>query len=129
LFYVGITRAQDRLYLLRAFRRRQAGVSTLSEPSPFLDDLPPDHIEGIHPNRYAWDQVSFQRKTRWDTSTPPETRSRYEKGMRVRHPKFGEGTVRSTQIEFGDEEVTIEFDDGETKHLVASMANLKILRN
>jgi DNA helicase-2/ATP-dependent DNA helicase PcrA len=127
LFYVGITRAQDRLFLLRAFRRRQAGVSTLSDASPFLDDLPPDHIEGIHPNRYAWDQVSFQRKTRWDEPKTRETKSRYQAGMRVAHPKFGEGTVLSTQLEFGDEEVTIVFDDGETKHLVASMANLDIL--
>jgi hypothetical protein len=47
--------------------------------------------------------------------------------MRVAHAKFGEGTVLSTQIEFDDEEVTIVFDDGETKHLVASLANLEIL--
>lgn len=127
LFYVGITRAQDRLYLLRAFRRRQAGVSTLSEASPFLDDLPPDHIDGVHPNRYAWDQVSFQRQTRWTDSNVSEAPSRFQAGMRVAHPKFGEGTVLSTQIEFGDEEVTIAFDDGETKHLVASLANLEIL--
>ncbi len=127
LFYVGITRAQDRLFLLRAFRRRQAGVSTLSDASPFLDDLPPDQIEGIHPNRYAWDQVSFQRQTRWRESALPEARAHFHAGMRVTHPQFGEGTVLSTQIEFGDEEVTIIFDDGETKHLVASLANLEIL--
>ncbi len=127
LFYVGITRAQDRLFLLRAFRRRQAGVSTLSDASPFLDDLPPDQIEGIHPNRYAWDQVSFQRQTRWRESAVPETQAHFQAGMRVAHPQFGEGTVLSTQVEFGDEEVTIIFDDGETKHLVASLANLEIL--
>jgi len=127
LFYVGITRAQDRLFLLRSFRRRQAGVSTLSDASPFLDDLPPDQIEGIHPNRYAWDQVSFQRQTRWRESAVPEAPADFQAGMRVAHPQFGEGTVLSTQIEFGDEEVTIVFDDGETKHLVVSLANLEIL--
>ena len=127
LFYVGITRAQDRLFLLRAFRRRQAGVSTLSDASPFLDDLPPDQIEGIHPNRYAWDQVSFQRQTRWRDSPAPEPQAHFQAGMRVAHPQFGEGTVLSTQVDFGDEEVTIIFDDGETKHLVASLANLEIL--
>lgn len=127
LFYVGITRAQDRLFLLRAFRRRQAGVSTLSDASPFLDDLPPDRLDGIHPNRHAWDQVSFQRQTRWEDAAPTRTQAHYQAGMRVVHPKFGEGTVLSTQIEFGDEEVTIVFDDGETKHLVASLANLEIL--
>ena len=103
------------------------GLLDLVAVRPFLDDLPPDHIEGIHPNRHAWDQVSFQRQTRWDGPKPRETKSRYQAGMRVAHPRFGEGTVQSTQIEFGDEEVTIIFDDGETKHLVASMANLEIL--
>jgi DNA helicase-2/ATP-dependent DNA helicase PcrA len=127
LFYVGITRAKNRLFLLRAFRRRQAGVSTLSDASPFLDDLPPDHIEGIHPNRYAWDQVSFQRQTRWRESTIPESQAHFQAGMRVVHPQFGEGTIISTQVDFGDEEVTVIFDDGETKHLVASLANLEIL--
>jgi len=127
LFYVGITRAQDRLFLLRAFRRRQAGVSTLSDASPFLDDLPPDRLDGTHPNRHTWDQVSFQRQTRWEDATPPRPQAHYKAGMRVAHAKFGEGTVLSTQIEFDDEEVTIVFDDGETKHLVASLANLEIL--
>jgi hypothetical protein len=47
--------------------------------------------------------------------------------MQVRHPKFGEGVVLETLIERGDEEVTVEFADGETKHLVASMARLEII--
>ena len=127
LFYVGITRAKDQLYLLRAFRRRQAGVATLSDASPFLDDLPPEHIEGVHPNRHAWDQISYQRKTRWNASVSRPRQTRFQAGMRVTHPKFGEGTVLSTQIDFDDEEVTIVFNGGETKHLVASMANLEIL--
>ena len=127
LFYVGITRAQDRLFLLRAFRRRQAGTSTICDASPFLDDLPPDRIEGVHPSLHAWDQVSYQRQTRWEDSIVAQPQARFQVGMRVAHPKFGEGTVLSTQIDYDDEEVTIAFDGGETKHLVASLANLEIL--
>ncbi len=40
LCYVGITRAKDRLYLLRAFRRTQYGRTEFSEPSRFLADIP-----------------------------------------------------------------------------------------
>jgi hypothetical protein len=47
--------------------------------------------------------------------------------MRVRHPTFGEGIVTATQIDLGDEEVTVEFEGGDAKHLVASLAGLIIL--
>ena len=40
LLYVGMTRAKDRLYLLRAFRRSLYGDSSVSMPSRFLKDIP-----------------------------------------------------------------------------------------
>ena len=40
LFYVGITRAKKRLYLLHAFRRSFMGQSTVNPPSRFLEDIP-----------------------------------------------------------------------------------------
>ena len=46
LCYVGVTRAQKRLYLLRAFRRGFWGGSGPSDPSRFLEDIPRDLIEG-----------------------------------------------------------------------------------
>ncbi|TMD55782.1 MAG: ATP-dependent DNA helicase PcrA, partial [Chloroflexi bacterium] len=45
LAYVGITRAQQRLYLLHAFRRHLYGSSQLAQASRFLGDLPQDDIE------------------------------------------------------------------------------------
>src|SRR5207244_7074093 len=44
LAYVGVTRAKDRLYLLRAFRRAQMGTSGHNPPSRFLKDLPPELV-------------------------------------------------------------------------------------
>jgi DNA helicase-2/ATP-dependent DNA helicase PcrA len=127
LFYVGITRAQDRLYLVRAFRRRQAGASMMSDPSSFLEDIPPDLVQGNLTTSSTWDQLSYQRQTTWEPPARTPQKSRYQPGMQVRHPKFGEGVVLETLIERGDEEVTVEFADGETKHLVASMARLEII--
>ncbi|OGO50457.1 MAG: hypothetical protein A2W37_11500, partial [Chloroflexi bacterium RBG_16_63_12] len=46
LMYVGMTRAKDRLYLLRAFRRSLYGDSSLSNPSRFLDDIPDRLLAG-----------------------------------------------------------------------------------
>ena len=45
LFYVGVTRARDRLYLTHADRRWRAGSGGESSPSPFLDELPEDPVE------------------------------------------------------------------------------------
>jgi DNA helicase-2/ATP-dependent DNA helicase PcrA len=127
LLYVGITRAEDKVFLLRAFRRRQAGVSTLSEPSRFLEDLPPDLVEGDLSIQQTWNQVHYRRQTRWNREIKPSVEPKYQPGMRVRHPTFGEGIVMSTQIDLDDEEVTIEFAGGEIKHLIASLAGLTIL--
>ena len=46
LFYVGITRAMDRLYLVRAFRRSAGAGGGLMDPSRFLRDIPP-HLLGV----------------------------------------------------------------------------------
>jgi DNA helicase-2/ATP-dependent DNA helicase PcrA len=124
LFYVGITRAQDRLYLVRAFRRRQAGSSMMSDPSSFLEDIPPDLVQG---NLGTYDQLAFRRQTTWEPPVSTPKKSRFQPGMQVRHPRFGEGVVLETLMDRGDEEVTVEFTDGETKHLLASMARLEII--
>ncbi|MBI5033051.1 MAG: UvrD-helicase domain-containing protein [Chloroflexi bacterium] len=50
LCYVGITRAKERLYLLRTFRRSMYGNSETSEPSRFLNDIPPKLVNGKQPS-------------------------------------------------------------------------------
>ncbi len=126
LFYVGLTRARDRVILLRAFRRRARGVSTLTDPSRFLDDLPADMLEGDLIGMRTPAQDEYFRETRWQGRAPVPTQARFQAGMRVVHPQFGEGIVLETQLEFDDEEVTVNFEEVGIKHLVASMADLEI---
>jgi DNA helicase-2/ATP-dependent DNA helicase PcrA len=127
LFYVGLTRAKDRLFLVRTFRRRAAGISSMGEPSRFLLDIPADLVEGDHAGILTPAQASFQRQTRWESpvSAPPTTR--YRVGMHIRHPKFGEGIVMSSRLDGDDEEVTITFASQGVKRLAASLAKLDIL--
>ncbi len=127
LFYVGVTRAMDRLILVRAFRRRIAGPSTLAEPSRYIDDLPPDLVEGVRLDRFSWENRTFQAETSWDPVNREPVEPRFKVGMRVHHGTFGEGIVINTKLDRDDEEVTISFESGETKHLVASLAMLEIL--
>jgi DNA helicase-2/ATP-dependent DNA helicase PcrA len=127
LFYVGITRAMNRLFLIRAFRRHAAGVSSLTEPSRFLEDLPADRIDGAAPNRLTRARSVYERQTRWEGRSPTTIESSYRAGMRVRHPSFGEGMVLESRIADGEEELTVQFELCGLKWLAASLASLEIL--
>jgi DNA helicase-2/ATP-dependent DNA helicase PcrA len=127
LFYVGLTRAKDRLFLVRTFRRRAAGISSMGEPSRFLLDIPADLVEGDHSGVLTAAQASFQRQTRWESSTTAPATTRYRVGMHIRHPKFGEGIVMSSRLDGDDEEVTITFASQGVKRLAASLAKLDIV--
>lgn len=67
LFYVGITRAKDRLYITYAFRRTTYTGSMAGERSPFLADIPPelfrDETSGL-----SWmrEEAQYRSVTRWD---------------------------------------------------------------
>jgi DNA helicase-2/ATP-dependent DNA helicase PcrA len=127
LFYVGLTRAENRVIVVRAFRRRVGGVFTVSDPSRFLDDLPADLVEGDLLGMGLRAQATYARQTRWESPAPRPSGPRFAMGMRVRHPSFGEGVVMETMLHSDDEEVTVEFERGGVKRLAASVAPLEIL--
>jgi DNA helicase-2/ATP-dependent DNA helicase PcrA len=129
LFYVGITRAMDRLYLVRAFRRREFGSSTISDPSRFLDDIPPDLVEGDLTSDVTAAQAFYDRQTNWEASYSANPEPKYSAGMRVEHPTFGEGIVLESRVDGGDEEVMVSFESVGEKHLVASLAGMEILED
>jgi DNA helicase-2/ATP-dependent DNA helicase PcrA len=126
LFYVGITRAMDRLYLVRSFRRRYYGSSTISDPSRFLDDIPTDLTEGNWASTAPQGEIIFRRDTSWPQEELEPVEARYKAGMHVSHPTFGEGIVMESRVDHDDEEVVIAFVDEGIKHLLASMAPLEI---
>ena len=99
----------------------------LSEPSRFLLDLPPALIDGDLPGPHNWTETTYRQQTTWEAPHKKPIEPRFRAGMRVRHPVFGEGIVISTQVDFDDEEISIEFVDAGLKNLVASMANLEIM--
>jgi DNA helicase-2/ATP-dependent DNA helicase PcrA len=128
LFYVGITRAKDRLFLLRVFRRRTFGTSSIAEPSRYLEDFPPDLVEGDISGILTREQTTFRKQTSWDFQPhAEELEPQFGVGMRVKHAAFGEGIVMSSRIDQDDEEVTIAFEDYGIKILVASLAGLEKL--
>jgi DNA helicase-2/ATP-dependent DNA helicase PcrA len=127
LFYVGVTRAEERLFLVRAFRRRFAGASDLTKPSRFLEDIPPDLLEGDLGTTNTWERRTYEDDTTWEPQVEAPSEPSFQAGMRVRHEAFGEGIVLGAEINFDDEEVTVEFEEHGVKHLVASLARLEVL--
>ncbi len=134
LAYVGMTRAKERLYLLRTFRRATWGRSELSEPSRFLKEIPKRLTTNGKNNAPS---SARERASRWagtsQTKRRPtlddilEENTHYKSGQKVLHPQFGEGTVIASLPTKDDEEVIVAFPGKGVKKLLASFANLKIL--
>jgi DNA helicase-2/ATP-dependent DNA helicase PcrA len=153
LFYVGVTRAKDHLFLTYTFRRALYGESMVSKPSDFLADIPAELLEGSPAKvRSLRDREGYRKMTSWDVDpsvervAPPSSYSstmrerskvipfpgrgkpmKYQAGMRVMHPKLGEGIVISSKPSNDDEEVEVRFEKFGIKRLLASFANLLIL--
>ena len=140
LLYVGITRAKDRVYLVRANRRSTFGGYDDQYPSPFLDDIPEDLIKRQGQRRSNWDSgyVQSYRPKTWNIGTtgihsaPPTTSApiieqRFHPSDHVRHPIFGDGIVMDSRIQDSDEAVDVFFESVGFKRLAASLAKLEIL--
>ena len=132
LAYVGITRAEQRLYLTRAIARNWWGRPSFHKESRFLGEIPAELIEWRRNERAAMASVTPAQER---MAQRPGTRSPGNRpvpslapGDMVTHDKFGLGTVVSTDG-FGDQaEAKIDFGaDYGVKHLVLRYAPLEKL--
>ena len=152
LCYVGLTRAKDKLYLTWARARRRGGELRPGIPSRFLRAIPPGIIEerrttslwapdwgGTAGRRYG--SAGEKPRASWSGSygaaarpapVPPEDEvsqdsPRYVKGERVRHRRFGSGTIQGLTGTGRDLKVTVAFDDEEVgvKQLLVTYAGLE----
>jgi DNA helicase-2/ATP-dependent DNA helicase PcrA len=131
LFYVGITRAKDRLYLIRSVQRGGRGYAEETFPSRYLDDLPTDLIQGRSrtgkmlrgraPSETSWSLPSGPK-------TAPVIEAKFRAGTRVQHPTWGEGIVLNSRVQDGDELVDVVFESVGIKRLATSLANLTIIK-
>ncbi|HGJ5858000.1 DNA helicase II [Arsenophonus nasoniae] len=122
LAYVGLTRAMEKLTLTYAESRRLYGKEVYHRPSRFIAELPTECIEEVRLRATVSRPISHQR-----LGTPINRNdSGYALGQRVRHPKFGEGTIINLE---GDGErcrLQIAFQGEGIKWLVAAYAKLEL---
>jgi DNA helicase II / ATP-dependent DNA helicase PcrA len=149
LFYVGITRAERKVYLTHARGRRRMGERVSCVPSSFLKPLPSELVE-----RRETPQVERQGRAydRWDSRrsgyrrrseatardifgndpgglvidySESQDAPRFIKGERVRHPEFGAGTIRELSGFGRDLKAVIEFEEVGRKKVMVRYANLQ----
>jgi DNA helicase-2/ATP-dependent DNA helicase PcrA len=150
LCYVGLTRAKDKLYLTWARARRRGGELRPGIASRFLRAIPPGIVEERRTTslwapdwnaggrsdrrsaRSAWGvyEPSVDPSAHQSASAPEEVSQdtpRYVKGERVRHRRFGSGTIRGLVGTGRDLKVSVAFDDEEVgiKQLLVAYAGLE----
>ncbi|MGD0877880.1 MAG: UvrD-helicase domain-containing protein [Anaerolineales bacterium] len=132
LFYVGITRAEDRLFLLRAQRRGGRGFSDETIPSRYLDDIPAELLSGeSRGGGHSFRSNGHLPAPTWLRSEPIATltEAKFRAGMRVSHPSWGEGMVLDSRLQDNDETVDVVFESVGIKRLAASLAKLSVLKS
>ncbi|MDR3284519.1 MAG: ATP-dependent helicase [Treponema sp.] len=126
LFYVGITRAKDELYLTACARRRIYGRTEFCDPSPFLYEIDRDLVSiiGNPPPDFAG--------SRGGTAPPdPEQQAllnQWPKGARLFHDDYGYGTVVSRSVNNGEVVIKVVFENGGEKHFMPKYQEAALLR-
>jgi DNA helicase II / ATP-dependent DNA helicase PcrA len=87
LAYVGITRAQQRLFLAHAWSRQLFGSTNYNPPSRFIDEIPPELIEqiGAVSGRSTYGRQSYRARDEWSDPPPYRRVDRDSNGDAERH--------------------------------------------
>ena len=130
LCYVGMTRAQERLYLVHAVSRFHNGTLRRATPSRFLGDVPDGDLSRPAAAREAGLTARERRAAlaaRQAEDEPQDDQPQepvYRPGDRVAHAQFGRGVVVSCALVPGDQQVTVAFEERGVKKLMLSFAPL-----
>jgi len=148
LFYVGMTRAEQKLYLSSARFRRYFGNmdQQVSEPSRFLSEIPQELVEEVGERRrkpvLKYEGTSYNtvdavmkvlggaQKQSTPSYKPPAGKNKpagtWTLGTRVKHAKYGYGTILRTEGSGDDLKLTVSFISHGLKKMIAKYAELEI---
>lgn len=145
LCYVGMTRARERLLLVNAMTRSIYGETTVNRTSRFINEIPEELMKDDRPRRSVPSEYERPEKPQITYASmqgfgmkPPKrtlysqhnepTKSKlnvdYVPLMRIRHDKFGDGTITEVAGTGGSMTVTVDFDICGRKRFAAAYAPL-----
>ena len=124
LCYVGMTRAMEKLYITYAEMRRLYGQDKYHKPSRFIRELPEECLDEVRMKA----QVS--RPTTGGRFSQTAVKENFNEtgftlGSRVKHPKFGEGTIINFEGSGPQSRVQVAFNGEGIKWLVTAYAKLE----
>jgi ATP-dependent DNA helicase UvrD/PcrA len=121
LFYVGMTRAKDILWLTGASKRKFYTKVQNQEPSRFLSEIPRHCCEWIEKTN----RTQIACAVAQDENDIGKRLFPYVAGCRVKHPKWGVGVVRDCYGDGEEQKVMVNFPNIGIKKLVLRFANLE----
>lgn len=125
LAYVGITRAKKKLTICYAESRRLYGKEERHIPSRFINELPEDCIQAVRLRgtvTRAYNQSAVNAKRVFENDE-----TGWKTGQKVRHDKFGQGTIINVEGAENNTRLQIAFQGNGIKWLIAHLAKLEKL--
>ena len=122
LFYVGITRAKDELYLTSCAMRRIYGSSNYMEISPFLLEAKGASVDVI-----GTQPAAFKKSSAPSVSSGNPLHDRWHKGVRLFHDDCGYGCIIDTDDSDDDYVISVQFETGEVKRFLPKYQASKLL--
>jgi DNA helicase-2/ATP-dependent DNA helicase PcrA len=151
LAYVGMTRARQKLWLTYVRTRRVWGQEQFNPPSRFIKEIPDalvDFKTAVDAPRFLSRYGGMESSDDFAVTSKPKYRQNsggfdsqdfpdydetgagtasFSKGMRVRHPTFGAGSVFATEGEGENLKVSVMFADNTIKKFIVKYARLERL--
>ncbi|SDZ09035.1 DNA helicase-2 / ATP-dependent DNA helicase PcrA [Proteiniborus ethanoligenes] len=140
LCYVGITRAEENLYMTRATSRMLYGKTGNNSMSRFLKEIPQELMEDLSDNKMkstfsTWSKASNSESPKYFTGyTVENTRKSIgavdldiHVGVKVKHKDWGIGTVVAIKDDGNDKQLSIAFEGQGIKKLMLSFAPIEVI--
>ena len=127
LAYVGITRAQERLYLCHAWSRTLFGTTSYNPPSRFLGEIPSELLRSLEDEEEGGTVIGSGGRSAIREAVVTGRREPLQIGAgdTVLHDKWGEGVVLTVSGSGTDAEATVRFEDAGEKRLLLAYAPLR----
>lgn len=141
LFYVGITRAKDELYLSTCSTRRLYGRTEWMEPSIFLSELSASSVEivGKKPARFHFAKEEgaksqnnggdeYLNGSGGNSASGDPLLEYWKPGTKIYHDDYGYGFVTKATYDNDDLLITVHFETGMTKNILPEYKSSQIMR-